>query len=78
LKGKTYFMRFSAGAGNYWFGAAQRGTSFGFKERNVAPGAYAEYSTNGGASWSGWNFSDDSLGSQTRTDMDLPVAFRIG
>ncbi|WP_084506353.1 DUF2341 domain-containing protein [Geminicoccus roseus] len=78
LKGKTYLVRFSASSGNYWFGAAQRGTSYGFKDRNFAPSGYAEYSVNSGSSWSGWSFSSESLGTQTRTDMDLPVALQIG
>ncbi|HWL67502.1 MAG TPA: DUF2341 domain-containing protein [Geminicoccus sp.] len=75
-KGKTYHMRFSATSGNYWFGAAQRGTAYGFKERNIVPSAYAEYSVNGGSSWSGWSFTSESLGTHTRTDMDLPVALQ--
>ena len=76
-KGKTYLMRFSASSGKYWIGAIQRGTPYGFKDRNIAPSGYGEYSTNGGVSWSGWSFNSDKLGRQPRTDMDLPAAFRI-
>jgi hypothetical protein len=76
-KGKTYLMRFSASSGNYWFGATQRGTAYGFKERNIAPAGYAEYSTNSGSTWAGWSFSSQSLGTHARTDMDMPVALRI-
>lgn len=76
-KGKTYLVRFSASSGNYWFGATQRGTSFGMKDRNMVNAGYAEYSTNSGSSWAGWSFTSESLGTQARTDMDLPVALRI-
>lgn len=77
VKGKTYLLRFSASSGSYWFGAAQRGTAYGYQERNLNPAGYAEYSINGGSSWSGWSFSSESLGTQTRKDMDLPVALQV-
>ncbi len=77
VKGKTYFVRFSATSGNYWFGAFQRGAAYGFTDRNVPPSSYGEYSANGGSSWAGWSFDSDRLGTQSRTDLHMPVAFRI-
>ena len=76
-KGKTYLMRFSATSGDYWIGATQEGSAYGFEDRNIAPSSYAEFSSNGGTSWSGWSFTSESLGTQARTDMDLPVALQI-
>lgn len=76
-KGKVYHLRFSATTGEYWFATNQRGKKFGFGERNMIEGNYAEYSANGGQSWAGWSFTADFLGTASRTDLDLPVAFKL-
>lgn len=75
--GQGYRVRFSAASAGYHLHAIQKGLNFGMQDRNIWRDAHAQYSVNSGASWVGWNFTATHLGTQTRTDMDLPIAFRV-
>lgn len=75
--GQGYRVRFSAASGGYHLHAIQKGLNFGMQDRNNWRDAHAQYSVNSGSTWVGWNFTATHLGTQTRNDMDLPIAFRV-
>ncbi len=72
-RGRSYVLRLGAASGSYFVHAVRRAENI---SRDQWPQAWAEVSTNGGASWRGWDDAGDPSGI-ARTDCHLPIAFTI-
>lgn len=74
--GKLYDLEFSAAQGSYFLAAVQRGTNWGYQDRNIPrhPSAFAEHSEDRGQSWKGWSFTSAVQGTKPHKDMDLSCA----
>lgn len=75
---KAYEVRMSADYGTYLMHATQLGDpqSRGATSRNAWSSGIAEFSTNGGSSWKGWDDTKEKPG-VPRNDVLLPMAFTV-